>query len=168
MFVGDIFGGMVETVFDADVSLDSTSAAELFSIQGVAAAVMMFGMTGMFIMESTGTEVLAVLIGGVAAFLSLSMVRKMLQGINNLQADGTMKPSNAIGETGKVYSRIQKNKVGEIQITIDGTIRTVEARAKDPELHIPSGDLIRVVEVIGSTMVVEPLNSEKNGENEHE
>ena len=63
MLIGDIFGGMVDSAFDADLHMDSSLAMELFSIQGIAAAIMMFGMTGMFVVESTGIEVLAVIIG---------------------------------------------------------------------------------------------------------
>tara|TARA_B100001094_G_C18142191_1_gene778545 strand:+ start:687 stop:1313 length:627 start_codon:yes stop_codon:yes gene_type:complete len=158
MLIGDIFGGIVDTAFDTDLSMDSSLAMELFSIQGIAAAIMMFGMTGMFVIEATDIQVLAVVIGGMSAGGSLYLVRTMMRGITNLQADGTMRHSDAIGETGQVYSRIPKNGTGEIQVSVDGTLRTLEARAKDKTLHLPSGELIKVVDVIGATMVVEPLN----------
>ena len=99
-----------------------------------------------------------VVAGGVAAGSSLYMVRYMMKGISNLQADGTMKHNDAIGETGQVYTRIRKNSTGEIQVSVDGTLRTLEARARDTTLHIQSGELIRVVDVIGATMIVEPIN----------
>ena len=158
MLIGDIFSGAVDSAFGTDLSMDSSLAMELFSIQGIAAAIMMFGMTGMFVVESTGIEVLAVVIGGMSAGGSLYMVKSLTKGITNLQADGTMKHSDAIDETGQVYSRIPKNGTGEIQVSVDGTLRTLEARAKDKNLHIQSGELIRVVDVIGATMVVVLLN----------
>ena len=157
MLIGDIFGGIVDSAFDTDLSMDSSLAMELFSIQGIAAAIMMFGMTGMFVVESTGIEVLAVVIGGMSAGGSLFLVKNLMKGINNLQADGTMKHSDAVGETGQVYTRIRKNSTGEIQVSVDGTLRTLEARARDTTLHIQTGELIRVVDVIGATMIVEPL-----------
>jgi membrane protein implicated in regulation of membrane protease activity len=168
MLVGDIFGGVVDSAFDADISLDSTTAMELFSIQGIAAAIMMFGMTGMFTMESTGIEVLAVIIGGISAVGSLFMVKNMLKGIKNLQADGTMRHDDAIGKKGQVYSRIRKNSTGEIQVSVNGTLRTVEARAMDKNMHIPTGELIKVVDVIGATMIVEPLNNDEFSSTEEE
>lgn len=160
MLIGDIFGGIVDTAFDTDLSMDSSLAMELFSIQGIAAAIMMFGVTGMFVIEATDMQVLAVIIGGMAAGGSLFMVRTMMRGITNLQADGTMKHEDAIGETGQVYSRIKKNSTGEIQVSVDGTLRTLEARAKDKNLHIQSGEIIKVVDVIGATMIVELLNDD--------
>jgi len=158
MLVGDIFGGVVDSALGTDISMDSTTAMELFSIQGIAAAIMMFGMTGMFILESTEIEVLAVIIGGCSAVGSLYLVKSMMKGINNLQADGTMKHSDAIGKRGQVNTRIKKNSTGEIQVSVDGTLRTVEARAKSKDMHISTGELIRVVDIIGATMIVEPLD----------
>jgi len=162
MLVGDIFGGVVDSALGTDISMDSTTAMELFSIQGIAAAIMMFGMTGMFILESTEIEVLAVIIGGCSAVASLYLVKSMMKGINNLQADGTMKHSDAIGKRGQVYTRIKKNSTGEIQVSVDGTLRTVEARAKSKDMHISTGELIRVVDIIGATMIVEPLDDDGN------
>ena len=87
-------------------------------------------------------------------------------GIHNLQADGTMKYEDAIGERGQVYSRIRPNESGEIQVAVDGTLRTLTARAKDKTLFIGTGDFIRVLDVIGSTMIVEPLDIEEETEEE--
>ena len=97
MLVGDVLGGVIDTAFDTDVSMDSTLAFELFSLQGIAAAIMMFGLTGMFVISATDQEIIAVISGGFAAGGSLYMVRYMMQGISNLQADGTMKHSTLLG-----------------------------------------------------------------------
>ena len=82
----------------------------------------------------------------------------MLKGIQNLQADGTMKYEDAIGERGQVYSRIRPNESGEVQVSVDGTLRTLTARAKDRTLHLPTGEFIQVLDFIGSTLIVEPLD----------
>jgi len=158
MLVGDILGGVIDTAFDTDVSMDSTLAFELFSLQGIAAGIMMFGLTGMFVISATDQEIIAVISGGFAAGGSLYMVRYMMQGISNLQADGTMKHSDAVGSKGHVYSRIKPNEEGEVQVAVGGTLRTLLARARDKTKLIPSGELIKVVDVIGSTLIVEPLS----------
>ena len=166
MMVGDIMGGVFDSVFDTDMSMDTDLAFELFSIQGLAAATMMFGYVGMFTLSATDTEVFAVIAGGVAGAASMYGVGMMLKGIHNLQADGTMKYEDAIGERGQVYSRIRPNESGEIQVAVDGTLRTLTARAKDKTLFIGTGDFIRVLDVIGSTMIVEPLDIEEETEEE--
>tara|TARA_B110000438_G_scaffold56532_1_gene56670 strand:+ start:666 stop:1286 length:621 start_codon:yes stop_codon:yes gene_type:complete len=166
MMVGDILGGVFDSVFDSDMSMDTDLAFELFSIQGLAAATMMFGYVGMFTLSATDTEVFAVIAGGLAGASSMYGVGMMLKGIHNLQADGTMKYEDAIGERGQVYSRIRPNESGEIQVAVDGTLRTLTARAKDKSLHLSTGDFIRVIDVIGSTLIVEPLDVEEETEEE--
>ena len=60
MLVGDIIGGVGEAVgFDADIGTDL--GFEMLSIQGLSVAVMMFGLTGMFGLSATGSDVVAVL-----------------------------------------------------------------------------------------------------------
>ena len=71
MLVGDIFGGIVGDITGTEGGLGADAAFELFSIQGIAAAVMMFGIAGMFGISATGNDVAAVLIGGVAASASM-------------------------------------------------------------------------------------------------
>ena len=166
MMLGDILGGVFDSVFDTDMSMDTDLAFELFSIQGLAAATMMFGYVGMFTLSATDTEVFAVIAGGMAGAASMYGVGMMLKGIHNLQADGTMKYEDAIGERGQVYSRIRPNESGEIQVAVDGTLRTLTARSKDKSLFIGTGDFIRVIDVIGSTMIVEPLDIEEETEEE--
>ena len=87
MLVGDIFGGVVDTAFDTDFSMDADLAFELFSLQGISAAVMMFGLMGMFSISATDNEVLSVLAGGAASVGSMYGVRLMMKGIYSLQAD---------------------------------------------------------------------------------
>ncbi len=166
MLVGDIVGGVVDTAFDTDFSLDTDLSFELFSLQGIAAAVMMFGLMGLFVNSATGVELLAVIAGGGAAGGSLYMVRYMMAGISNLQADGTMKYSDAVGERGQVYARIKPNETGEVQVTVDGTLRTLLARADDETLLINTGEFIKVLDVIGSTLIVEPLKKKSKDKEE--
>jgi membrane protein implicated in regulation of membrane protease activity len=161
MFVGDVLGGVVDTAFDTDFTMDSDLSFEIFSLQGLAAAIMMFGFVGMYTIKSTETEVYAVIAGGVAAALSMYAVSKMMQGISKLQVDGTMQIKDAIGESGQVYSRIRPNESGEVQVVVDGTLRTLAAKAKDKTLLISTGTFIKVVDVIGSTLIVEELSEEE-------
>ena len=158
MMLGDIVGGVFDSVFDTDFTMDSDLSFELFSIQGLAAAVMMFGWVGMFTLEATDTEVYAVIVGGFSAAASMYGVGLMLKGIKSLESDGTMKHEDAIGERGQVYSRIRANESGEVQVAVDGTLRTLTARAKDKNLHLPTGEFIKVIDVIGNTLIVEPLS----------
>jgi len=155
MMVGDVLGGVTDAI---GLDIDAGGGAfEILSVQGMSVAVMMFGLTGMFGLSATGSDVVAVLAGGVGAAAGMYGMGKMMYGINQLQADGTVNYNDAIGQRGQVYSRIKPNETGEIQVPVDGTLKTLLARAKDKSMLIPSGEFIRVVDVIGSTMIVVPL-----------
>ena len=168
MMLGDVLGGGFDSAFDTDISMDSDLSFELFSIQGLAAAIMMFGYMGMFTYSATNTELYAVLAGGLAAVVSMYGVGLMLKGISELHVDGTMKHEDAIGQRGEVYSRIRPNESGEVSVPVDGTLRVLTARAKDKTLHIDTGEFIKVIDVIGSTLIVELLNLGDEIETEEE
>ena len=155
MLVGDVLGG-VSDAFGIDIDAGG-GAFEIMSIQGLSVAVMMFGLTGMFGLSATNSEVVAVLAGGVGAASGMYGMGKMMYAINQLQADGTVNYADAIGQRGQVYSRIKPNETGEIQVPVDGTLKTLLARAEDKKLHLASGEFIKVVDIIGSTMIVAPL-----------
>lgn len=161
MLVGGVVGGVMDTAFDADFSMDTDLSFELFSLQGLSAAIMMFGLVGMYTVKSTETEVFAVFAGGMAAVASMYAMKVMMQGIYNLQTDGTMSISDTLGARGQVYSRIKPNETGEVQVAAKGGLRTLAARAKDKTLLIPTGTFIRVVDAIGSTLIVEELTEEE-------
>ena len=156
MMVGDVLGGVTDAI-GLDIDAGGGGAFEILSIQGLSVAVMMFGLTGMFGLSATGSVVVAVLAGGVGAAAGMYGMGKMMYGINQLQAVGTVNYNDAIGQRGQVYSRIKPNETGEIQVPVDGTLKTLLARAQDKSMLIPSGEFIRVVDVIGSTMIVVPL-----------
>ena len=156
MLVGDVLGG-VSDAFGIDIDAGG-GAFEIMSIQGLSVAVMMFGLTGMFGLSATGNDVVAVLAGGVGAASGMYGMGKMMYAINQLQADGTVNYADAIGQRGQVYSRIKPNETGEIQVPVDGTLKTLLARAEDKKMHLASGEFIKVVDIIGSTMIVAPLD----------
>ena len=156
MLVGDVLGG-VSDAFGIDIDAGG-GAFEIMSIQGLSVAVMMFGLTGMFGLSATNSEVVAVLAGGVGAASGMYGMGKMMYAINQLQADGTVNYADAIGQRGQVYSRIKPNETGEIQVPVDGTLKTLLARAQDKKMHLASGEFIKVVDIIGSTMIVAPLD----------
>jgi len=156
MLVGDVLGG-VSDAFGIDIDAGG-GAFEIMSIQGLSVAVMMFGLTGMFGLSATGSDVVAVLAGGVGAASGMYGMGKMMYAINQLQADGTVNYADAIGQRGQVYSRIKPNETGEIQVPVDGTLKTLLARAEDKKMHLASGEFIKVVDIIGSTMIVAPLD----------
>ena len=94
----------------------------------------------------------------IIAIVITVIVFKDAEKKRHYHPDGTLNYDNGIGQRGQVYSRIRPNESGEIQIPINDTLKTVSARAKDKSLLIQSGEFIKVVDRIGSTMIVVPLD----------
>ncbi|MBT3971779.1 MAG: hypothetical protein HOE92_06140 [Euryarchaeota archaeon] len=161
MLVGGLVGGAIDTAFDADISLDTDLSFEMFSLQGISAAIMMFGLVGMYTIKSNQPDVLAVFAGGIAAVASMYAMKIMMQSIYDLQTDGTMQITEAIGARGQVYSRVKPGETGEVQVTVSGGMRTLQARGKDKGALIPTGTFIRVVDVINSILIIEELKEEE-------
>ncbi|MDP6844180.1 MAG: hypothetical protein QF722_01360, partial [Candidatus Thalassarchaeaceae archaeon] len=59
-------------------------------------------------------------------------------------------------------------QTGEVSVAVDGTLRTLKGRAKDPSEQLNSGNLIRVIDVIGNTLIVEPWSFEDEKQTEEE
>ena len=88
--------------------------------------------------------------------------------VSELQVDGTMKYEDAIDQRGEVYSRIKPGETGEVSVVVDGTMRTLKGRGKDKTALLNTGDFIRVIDVIGSTLIVVSLDVEEEAKTEEE
>ena len=77
-----------------------------------------------------------------------------------LESEGTMKIDRAIGARGTVYLRIPPTGTGQVQVTFQGSERTLDA-ISNGELEIATGTYISVVDTMGSVLVVEPLTGMK-------
>ena len=76
MMVGDVLGGVTDAI---GLDIDAGGGAfEILSVQGLSVAIMMFGLTGMFGLSATGSDVVAVLAGGVGAAAGMYGMGKMM------------------------------------------------------------------------------------------
>ena len=82
MMVGDVLGGVTDAI---GLDIDAGGGAfEILSVQGLSVSVMMFGLTGMFGLSATGSDVVAVLAGGIGAVAGMYGMGKMMHAINQL------------------------------------------------------------------------------------
>jgi len=143
----------------------STGLFSILSIRTVVAGVTMFGLVGMATMTSMEQSPIANMVallfavmGGAAALLG---VHFLMQSLHKLGADGTLKPKNAIGQTGTVYLPIPAHGDGngKVQIRVQGRMVEMLA-ATEAATTLPTGSKVRVVGLVaGSTVQVEPLGT---------
>ena len=98
--IGGVFEGVVEGVFDIDVDMGSDFSFKAITFQGVVAFVMMFGLVGLAVMQSTTNDTIAVFGGSVAGIMSMFAINKLFHMFYGLESDGTVQHNQAIGAKG--------------------------------------------------------------------
>ena len=95
----------------------------------------------------------AILAGCLFAYCYLYMRRKL----KGLESNGMLNLSECVGMKGNTYLRIPGNRKGKgkIQISVNGSIHEFDAVTDGSE--IPTGSNIRIVAIVGNSMLVEML-----------
>ena len=140
---GDVSGG------------ESMADFHLFSLHGITAFVLMFGLTGWLLLSRevcspVGAAAAAVAVGAA----TLWIVAKIFSVSRKLQSDGTVRLADAAGAEGSVYLEIRPGAVGQVRVTARGALKVFDARAKDPAARLPTDTPIRVV-AVEDVLVVE-------------
>ena len=150
---------------DADADGDVETGDDglmLFSVRGIVAMLCVGGWSGIALIETGMSSVLAItlaIICGIAAMLGISLIMKLLM---KLQSNGNIELSGAIGKTGQVYLTIPPamKGTGKVNIVLQDVYSECSAMTSD-EKQIKTGELIRVVATDGVGMlIVERVNKE--------
>ncbi|MFO1490759.1 MAG: hypothetical protein U1F87_07590 [Kiritimatiellia bacterium] len=142
--------------FDAHHS-DSDAGFKFLSFQGLSSFLLMGGLVGLALHRQMHLGTPGVLLGGVAAGLvTLFLLARIFAGMHRLEQDGTTNLLNAIGGEATVYSRIPPNGIGQIQVVVQGALRTIDATQSGAE-PLETGAKVLVVHLEKpSTLVVRP------------
>jgi len=159
--VGDDLGSVVTNAIhtpNAGSSFDS-QGLRLFTIRGIVAFFMVGSWVG-FILTQMGMNIVLVFAGAfIAGIITLYFMAKIMQMLFGLQADGTMKPRNALGQVGQVYIRIPANEkgMGKVNVTVQEQLREFDAVTESDEM-IKTGEMVYVTDIrAGNVLVVEKV-----------
>lgn len=168
VMIGGFAEGAIEGVFDVDVDMLGADASfQALTFQGIVTFAMIFGLVGLGISQESESAMLAVLGGTAAGGFSMYIVGRLLTTMHSLQQEGTVQVERSIGAEGTVYNRISPGKMGKVQVTFQGSLRTENA-VHDLDETLDYGRPIRVIRTMGSTLVVEPLQHHKSDPAESE
>lgn len=163
--VGDLEGMEgVDFEFELDTGeegafgLDDTDASFNFlSIQGVSSFIMMFGIVGLAIARMAIPSIFSFIAGVAAGTFTVWIVSLVFKNMIRLQSDGTLKVQNAVGQTGTVYLSIPEGNEGKVSVVVQGALRVMNAVSTSNSM-IKTGEKVKVVEIRGTKLVVEPFN----------
>ncbi|MBP7847713.1 NfeD family protein [Patescibacteria group bacterium] len=117
--------------------------------------------TRMLLLENINW-IIALLAGGITGFIGIYVLGKFLGFLLKQQSEGNWKYENAVGQLGTVYLAIPDGGVGQIQITINGGLRTVDAIAN--EGTVATGKEVAVLGVDeNSRLIVTPYLPNTDG-----
>lgn len=151
---GGDFHGDYDAGYDASHG-DSDASFNLLSLQGLSAFFMMFGLVGLALVSSNLATVWTIIGGVVAGIFTVWVISLIFSIMKNLQSEGTLRLENAVGKEGTVYLSIPANGIGKVRISIQGSLKVIDAiSAKDVE--IKTGEIVKVVAISGDqTLIVE-------------
>ena len=148
----DLFTGLV----GIDVDLGADAASKALTFRGKMAFLMFLGLAGLYVTRTGGGASPAILAGAIAGGASMYFTGKLFELFVNLQQDGTVELSEAIGSKGQVYLRISEDGVGQVTVEVNEAQRTFNAKSEDGA-GIATGDFIEVVDIIGEVLVVKRI-----------
>ena len=153
LMIGGIATDIFDGLFGIDVDMGADASFKALTFQGIMAFLMFFGLAGLYVTKSGGGASPAILAVGIAGGSSMYATGKLFELFVNLQQDGTMELSEAIGAKGQVYLRISEDGVGQVTVEVNEAQRTFNAKSEDGA-GIGTGDFIEVVDTIGEVLVV--------------
>ena len=136
---------------------DTDTSFRILSLQGITAFFMMFGLVGLAVSTGSQNSFMAVLGGLASGLVAVWIISKIYSGMKKLQADGTLKFENAAGKEGTVYLTIPKGGTGQVRVSIQGSMRILDATSIDGK-EIQTGENIRVEKVISGNILVVSKN----------
>jgi len=126
-----LFGNSEWDLFDG---ADADASFKLLSIQGLSAFFTMFGLVGLALLwESEVSPSLAIPGAFAAGTFTAWLMGRIFQWVKGLQSSGNLQMKDAVGISGQVYTRIQKEKPGKVTIVIQQRLMTIDACTLDQE-----------------------------------
>ena len=156
LMIGGIATDIFDGLFGIDVDMGADASFKALTFQGIMAFLLFFGLAGLYVTKSGGGPSPAILAGAIAGGASMYFTGKLFELFVNLQQDGTVELSEAIGAKGQVYLRITDEGVGQVTVEVNEAQRTFNAKSEDGT-GIATGDFIEVVDTIGEVLVVKRI-----------
>lgn len=158
---------LVLTIFSSDADTDVNTDLDhsfadgdgipfqMLSLKNIIGFFTMFGWSGLGFLSAGLAPFLVILFSFICGFLMMLAMATLFYFMSKLAESGNMNIRNAVGRTGDVYLTIPANRqgMGKIQITVQGTLQTLDAVTDDAEV-IPTSSIIEVIGVINNQILL--------------
>ncbi|MCV9387158.1 hypothetical protein [Reichenbachiella ulvae] len=152
-----MFGGDIDHhgSTDMEIEADDGIGFQFFTLKNLIAFFTIFGWTGIASLDSGMSNGLSIAISMVSGIIMMLIMGSIFYFLGRANESGTLKMKNAIGGIGEVYMLIKgsRGNIGQVQIQVQGTLRTLEAITDDEEDLIP-GNVITVVAIANNNILI--------------
>jgi len=125
----------------------------VLTFRTVIAAITFFGLAGLGGSSGGLNPLASFLVALIAGSGALFGVHWIMQQLQRLQDDGTVRIGRAVGKKGVVYLSVPPHKTGAGKVHLNLQNRTVEYLAMTADDRIPTGAQVTVTDVLGPDTV---------------
>jgi len=155
-------GGAITEMGDADAAIEGDEGIgfQFFTLKGLIGFFTLFSWSGLACIAGGVAPVVTVVISIVCGLLMMFILGSIFYLMSKLTESGSLKLKNAIGRIGEVYIPIKAKRgaIGQIQINIQGSVRTLQALTDDEE-DLSSGVVVQVNAIINDQILLVTKNS---------
>jgi hypothetical protein len=138
-----------------DANMDSSDISfKLFSLQGIAGFLLMFGLVGLILIRELRVQDGWAILGAVGAgFIMALLIQKSYEFMFGMQSSGNVDYKLAVAQEGTVYLTIPQEGEGKVQIIFQNKQMVLNAVSAD-KAELKTGSRIRVKEVTSSNVLI--------------
>ena len=152
-----MFGGDHDVGHDGDTGHGGPG---LLSVRGLAVFLTTFGAVGgassLYLPVRSGRGLVSSSLGLISGALMMGVYVLTMRMVYSQQASSLVGDRDLLGVEARVTVAIPENGVGEVSCHLGGQTARRMARALGPKA-IPEGSAVRIKDVYGATVVVEPV-----------
>lgn len=140
----------IDVDFDGDGTMDLGDGMNLFTIKNLFGFFVGFGWTGVCLYDSINNDFVRILIALIVGILFVMMFVVIYKQTRKMDRNGAFDINDCIGKTASVYLRIPAGGEGKgkVQISINGSVHEIDALTDEDA--IPSGQNVKIVEIVDS------------------
>ncbi len=140
---------------DFDVETDDGIGFQFFTLKNLVAFFTIFAWAGIACLDSGLSNGVSMVISFISGIMMMGVMGGLFYFLGKATESGTLQMKNAIGAVGEVYMEIkaQRGNIGQIQVLVQGTLRTLEALSDDKE-NLPQGTVVSVSEIANNNILI--------------
>ncbi len=140
----------IDVDFDGDGTMDLGDGMNLFTIKNLFGFFVGFGWAGVCLYDSISSDFVRIFIALVVGVLFVMMFVVIYKQTRKMDRNGAFDINDCVGKTASVYLRIPAGGEGKgkVQISINGSVQEIDALTDEDA--IPSGQNVKIVEVVDS------------------